>query len=150
VDIQAVVQAIEMQCPGAIAEVTPGWLVIKKEQLRELAGILKNGPLAFASLHCITAVDRKETVEVVYHLYSFEQHFLLTLKVILPDEALLIDSLTPLWEGANWLEREVFDLFGVRFTHHPDLRRILNPVEWTDHPLRKNFKRADFIPRPVN
>ena len=148
-DIQAIVQAIELQCPGAVAEAAPAWLVINKEKLSLLAGVLKGEPLAFESLHGITAVDCVESLTVVYHLYSFKHRVMLTLKVILPEGALSVDSLTPLWEAANWLEREVFDLFGVKFLNHPDLRRILNPEEWVDHPLRKNFKCAGLIPRPI-
>ena len=63
-------------------------------------------------------------------------------------EDLTVETVSHLWKSANWLEREVFDLFGVRFLNHPDLRRILNPDEWTDYPLRKNFDRPDFIRLP--
>jgi NADH-quinone oxidoreductase subunit C len=148
-DIHSLAQKIQEQFPEAVTEKTDGWLVVNKDHWLSLAGALKNGPLAFTSLHSITAVDRRDAVHIVYHLYSFEQQFMATFKVILPEGGLNIDSLTPLWEGANWLEREVYDLFGVRFIGHPDLRRILNPDEWTEHPLRKDFKRDGFIPRPV-
>ncbi|MBF0121826.1 MAG: NADH-quinone oxidoreductase subunit C [Candidatus Omnitrophica bacterium] len=148
-DTAAIIQSIKDRFPGAVAEQTPGWVTINKENLIDVARFLKDGPSEFSSLHCLTAVDRKETVEVVYHFYSFKQRIMLTVKVILPNADLVIDSLTPLWGAADWLEREVYDLFGVRFQNHHDLRRIMNPDSWTDHPLRKDFKMAGFIPRPV-
>jgi NADH-quinone oxidoreductase subunit C len=86
---------------------------------------------------------------VVYHLFSFKERSMVIFKVILPAGELHVDSLTPLWAGADWLEREVFDLFGVRFDGHPDLRRIMNPESWTGHPLRKDFKHPDLILKPV-
>ena len=69
---------------------------------------------------------------------------MLTLKVFLSLDDPTVETLSGLWKSADWLEREVFDLFGVKFLNHPDLRRILNPDEWTDYPLRKNFDRPDF------
>ncbi len=130
-------------------EQTPGWVTLGKDALKPVVAFLKDGPGAFISLHCLTGVDRKEAVEVVYHLYSFEHRVMLTIKVILPNADLTIDSITPLWAAADWLEREVYDLLGVRFAGHPDLRRILNPDTWTDHPLRKDFKMAGVVPKPV-
>jgi len=104
----------------------------------------------FENCHCVTAVDRKDKIELVYHLYSTFHHFMLVLKTIAPLDDLSVETLSGLWRSADWLEREVFDLFGVKFLNHPDLRRIMNPDDWTDFPLRKNFQRADFIPRPVS
>lgn len=145
----AVVAGIEASCPGGIVEQVPGWITVRRESLLNVVRSLKEGPAAFISLHGLTAVDRKDFLEVVYHLHSFDLRMMLTIKVVLQNQDLSISSLTPLWESANWPEREVFDLFGVRFVDHPDLRRILNPDEWTEHPLRKDFKRADFILKPV-
>ncbi len=142
-------KSIQERFPDAIVETKPEWICLKKEIFTPVLQFLKTGHLAFINLHCITAVDRQGSVEVVYHLYSFEHKWMLTIKVILLDSDLTIDSLTSLWSAANWLEREVFDLFGVKFTGHPDLRRILNPDTWSEHPLRKDFKRDGFIPRPV-
>jgi len=76
--------------------------------------------------------------EVIYQLHSLEKNHRIRLKVKLrPGET--IPSVTPVWKGANWLEREVFDLAGVRFSGHPDLRRIIMPDDYPDHPLRKDF-----------
>ena len=147
-DIKDIIQQMQERFPGAV-EQTPGWLTVRKEAVRDVFQFLKTGPALFINLHCLTAVDRKETVEVVYHLYSFEHHVMLTVKVFLPNADLVVDSVTSLWQSADWMEREVFDLYGVRFQGHPDLRRILNPDTWTDHPLRKDFKREGVIPLPV-
>ena len=77
--------------------------------------------------------------EVVYNLYSVTQRHALRLRAQLDDPEAGIDSAVPLWPVANWLEREVFDLMGIRFRGHPDLRRILLPDDWQGHPLRKTY-----------
>lgn len=123
-------------------------LVVPKDSLLETARNLKNGPLAFDNLHCITAIDRRENVELVYTLYSIREHRSLTLKVYLTYNDLNITSLTGFWKSANWLEREVYDLFGVVFLDHPDLRRILNPYDWKEYPLRKSYSSPEFITKP--
>lgn len=148
-NINEIIEKLEERFPGILIEPVAGCVTITKHDVKPIFQFLKDGPLAFTSLHCLTAVDRKAAVEVVYHVFSFEHRVMLTVRVILPDADLVIDSVTSFWQAANWLEREVFDLFGVKFTGHPDLRRILNPDSWTDHPLRKDFKMDGFIPRPV-
>ena len=137
-------QIIREKFPDVILEERPTALVIKKESLLALAKFLNDSDLAFLNLHCVTGVDWKDKIEVVYHLYSCQHKIMLTLKVFLPYEDLTVETLSGIWNSANWLERETFDLFGVKFLNHPDLRRILNPDEWTDYPLRKNFDRPDF------
>jgi len=91
----------------------------------------------------ITAVDylgRKEPrFEVVYHFYSLPTKFRLRVKVPVPEANPVVDSLTALWKAANWLEREVWDMYGIRFTGHPDLRRILLYEQFQGHPLRKDY-----------
>jgi len=77
--------------------------------------------------------------EVVYHLYCHERHERLRLKCRLRGEHPVIASVTPVWSAANWYEREVFDLFGIRFEGHPHLRRLLMPDDWQGHPLRKDY-----------
>jgi NADH-quinone oxidoreductase subunit C len=96
----------------------------------------------FARLSTVTAVDRhpaEPRFEVVYHLHSVERNLRLRLKCRLTGDALEIDSVVPVWRGADWYEREVFDLFGIRFKGHPDLRRIMLPDDWEGHPLRKDY-----------
>jgi len=77
--------------------------------------------------------------EVVYNLYSLEHSYRFFLKVFLPADKPELASLTPIWNGANWMEREVWDLFGVTFVGHPDLTKILTPDDLEGHPLRKDF-----------
>jgi NADH-quinone oxidoreductase subunit C len=77
---------------------------------------------------------------VVYNLYSHRYHNRITLKTFLADDAApVVDSLVPLWNTANWHEREVYDMMGIRFKGHPDLRRILMPQDWVGHPQRKDY-----------
>ncbi len=146
-ELSQLVQAIREKFPEAITEERKAAIVIKKESLLAVAGFLK-GEFLFENLHCVSGVDWKDKIEVVYHLYSFKHKFMLTLKVFLNMQDLTVETLSGLWKSANWLERETYDLFGVKFLNHPDLRRILNPDEWTDFPLRKNFDRPDFFRLP--
>ncbi len=111
--------------------------------------------LKFNLLADITVVDwlgdEYETqygrFEVVYNLYSLQHNYRFFIKVFLPADKPEIASLTPIWNGANWLEREVWDLFGVTFVGHPDLTKILTPDELEGHPLRKDFPLTYEQPR---
>lgn len=119
-------------------------VVFSSDGLLESFRTLKeDGQLNFDFLADLTAVDywgRKEPrFEVVYHLSSFESHRRLRVKVPVPEENPTVPSLTPLWPGANWLEREAWDMFGIRFEGHPDLRRILLYEQFQGHPLRKDY-----------
>ncbi len=111
--------------------------------LRDACMALKNDPQlqynALADLTCVDWHPRQPRFEVVYHLFSTTNKKYLRLKVRLPGDDANIDSLTPLWPGANFFEREVFDLFGVRFDEHPNLTRIMMPEDWEGHPLRKDY-----------
>ncbi len=107
--------------------------------LLELMGAIESvrGPLGHARFVDLTAVDllsREDRFELVYLFYSLEQHTWLRLKTRTDREA---PSITPLVAGANWYERELFDLFGIQFQGHPDLRRIMLPDDWRGHPLRR-------------
>ena len=147
-ELSQVAQVIREKFPDAIIEERPAALVIKKESFLALAKFLKESDLSFENLHCITGVDWKDKMEVVYHLYSFKHKIMLTLKVFLTLDDLSVETLSGIWRSSNWLEREVFDLFGIKFLNHPDLRRILNPDEWTYYPLRKDFSHPEFIRKP--
>jgi len=111
--------------------------------LRDACLTLKNDPqLQYNALADITCVDwypREPRFEVVYQLFSTTNKKYLRLKVRLSGDDANIDSLTPIWPGANFFEREVFDLFGVRFDEHPNLTRIMMPENWEGHPLRKDY-----------
>ena len=147
-ELSQLAQAVREKFPDAILEERPQAIVLKKESLLLVAQFLKTSELSFSNLHCVSGVDWKDKIEIVYHIYSFKQKFMLTLKVFLTMQDLTVETLSGLWRSADWLERETFDLFGVKFLNHPDLRRILNPDEWTDYPLRKNFDRPDFFRLP--
>lgn len=93
-------------------------------------------------LSCVTCVDwwpAEPRFHVVYQLYSLSEHKRLRLKVKLPGDGARVPSVISVWTGANYYEREVWDLFGVHFDGHPDLRRIMMPDDWEGHPLRKDY-----------
>jgi NADH-quinone oxidoreductase subunit C len=122
---------------------------VPREHLRRAAEFLRAEPgLEFAFLSDITAVDRfplEPRFELNYHLLSIALRQTLRLRVSLPEGTdPAADSVTPVWPTANWHEREIYDLFGVRFTGHPDLRRILMPENWEGHPQRKDYPVEGF------
>jgi len=118
-------------------------IIVARESIREACALLREDPAcAFNFLSDVTCVDRypaEPRFEVVYHLLSIPKKERVRLKVKLNGASAAIESLTSLWPGANFFEREVFDLFGVRFTGHPYLRRILMPEDWEGYPLRKDY-----------
>ena len=126
-------------------EVSAGQHVVyvRPERNREILGWLKDEPQQHYDLLAdVTAVDfgGGRPLQVVYQLWSMPHRRMLRVKCELPLTALEIDSVEPLWKTANWLEREVYDLFGIEFRGHPDLRRILMPENYAEgHPLRKDF-----------
>ena len=116
-------------------------LEIAAGKIASVCGFLKYD-LKFVRLSSVTAVDRypnEPRFEVVYHLHSVERKERVRLKSRLPGIDPVIESVTGVWRGANWYEREVFDLFGIRFLNHPDLRRIMLPEGFEGHPLRKDY-----------
>jgi NADH-quinone oxidoreductase subunit C len=104
---------------------------------------LRDDPVCpFDFLSDVTCVDwypSEPRFEVVYHLLSLPKKERVRLKVRLNSSSPSVDSITPVWQGANYFEREVFDLFGIRFVGHPYLRRIMMPEDWEGHPLRKDY-----------
>jgi NADH-quinone oxidoreductase subunit C len=127
-------------------------VILDRVGLRESFRFFKEDPqLAFNFLSDITAVDywkkKEPRFEVVYHLTAFERRAKLRVRVPVPENDAAVDSLTPLWKGANFMEREVWDLFGIRFVDHPDLRRVLLYEEFQGHPLRKDYPVNLWQPR---
>jgi NADH-quinone oxidoreductase subunit C len=118
-------------------------IYLERSAIREACAILReNNECAFNFLSDITCVDwypSEPRFEVVYHLLSLSKKERVRLKVRLNSASPAVESLTAIWPGANFFEREIFDLFGVRFTGHPYLRRILMPDDWEGHPLRKDY-----------
>ncbi len=115
-------------------KITPASLVGICEMLHEHG---------FDYLADVTAIDWQDRIEVVYQLTALERNEKLALRVDLDRDKPEIDTLTQIWKGANYQEREVFDLMGVVFTGHPDLRRILLPEDWEGFPLRKDYVIPD-------
>ena len=122
----------------------PGFIV-GPEDVGEVLGFLKkSAPVRYRRLEDITAIDETDRrnrpdndFTLVYHLLSFDKPGYVRVKVPLKDETSRVPSITSLWQSADWYEREVFDMFGIRFDGHPNLRRILMPDSWEGHPLRK-------------
>ncbi len=118
-------------------------IYVDRDNIREACVLLKDDPeCVFNFLSDVTCVDwypAEPRFEVVYHLLSIPKKERVRLKVRLNSSSPAVESLTSVWPGANYFEREVFDLFGVRFTGHPYLRRILMPEDWEGYPLRKDY-----------
>jgi NADH-quinone oxidoreductase subunit C len=118
-------------------------IYVARPYIREACALLRDHPqFPFSFLSDITCVDwypSEPRFEVVYHLLSIAKKDRVRLKVRLDGSSAVVESITSVWSGANFFEREVFDLFGVRFTGHPYLRRILMPEDWEGHPLRKDY-----------
>ncbi len=142
-----VVERLRAWSSNAISEVIEfrgeTTIVVPRNVLRAVAERCREDKdLQFNLLSDATCVDRfplEPRFEVHYHLVSIPRRDRLRLQVRLSSDDPVVDSLVPVWPGANWLEREIFDLFGIRFNGHPDLRRILMPDDWEGHPLRKDF-----------
>lgn len=139
---------ISKKFPGLSQEDLTQAVIIPKDQLLGVVDYLKGKELFFDNLHCLTAVDREERIELVYIFYSLKNRHQIILKIYLPRDNPQVESLTGFYRSADWFEREVYDLFGVRFLNHPDLRRILNPDDWQGYPLRKDYSHPDFIKKP--
>lgn len=118
-------------------------IVVPKELLRATARQCRDNPaLAFNLLSDATCVDRfpvEPRFELNYHLLSISRRDRVRLRTRVSLQQPVVDSLVPVWPGADWLEREIFDLFGIRFEGHPDLRRILLPEDFEGAPLRRDF-----------
>ena len=138
-----VVEVIE-----ALGETT---VVVPREHIRAICTFLKTWPeTRFDFLADVCGADRgveeEPRFEVNYHLFSTTKYHRWRLKVVLNEEDMHVDSVSSIWRTANWHERETFDLFGVLFDGHPDLRRILLPEDWQGHALRKDFPLRGYEP----
>ncbi len=127
---------------------TPKAIIIPSSEIKKVCQELyQNSSTYFDMLSCLTAIDNgpeANTMEVVYNLYSIPFNHHVMLKVILPGENPEIDSVSEIWRTANWHEREAFDMYGIKFNGHPDLRRILLPADWEGYPLRKDYKHQEY------
>jgi NADH-quinone oxidoreductase subunit C len=153
---QKVIEALRNKLPGAVAEVSSplgdDTILISKDSLRDVIDFLYGKPYEFTMLLDLTCVDylgAKPRFQMVYHVFSLSNRMRLRVKAAVEESDLKIDSLTKVWRNANWLEREVYDMFGVRFEGHPDLRRLFMYDGFEGHPLRKDYplrKRQPCIP----
>ena len=136
-DVPAQLQPLAAASKFALGELT---IEILPDNIVEACRIAKE-QLHFERLSTVTAVDRYPSsprFEVVYHLHSVSTRQRLRLKCRVAEDQ-EIDSVTPVWVGADWYEREVWDLFGIRFRNHPNLKRIMMPDDWEGHPLRRDY-----------
>lgn len=129
--------------PSAVLEEGGEWttMLIEPSAWLEVAGQLRTTPdLNFDFLFCLTCIDWKTYFTMVYHLRSTVQGQVLVVKAKLDHKEPVIESVSNIWRTAEFHEREVYDLFGVKFLHHPDLRRLLLTEEWNGYPLRKDYE----------
>lgn len=133
-------------CPLFSTEFGDGVLTVDFDVVHEAAADLK--ALGFDRLGMVTAVDRGDFLEMVYRLQSREIRAGIFLKCALSRRDPRVASMVDLWPAADWQEREVYDLFGVEFEGHPDLRRILLPDDWHGFPLRKDYADDRIVRRP--
>jgi NADH-quinone oxidoreductase subunit C len=146
-EIEEIRSQIQKKFPDAILETSTcqemPTLRVRAEDILSLCRFLRDTPaLAFNYLVDLCGVDhypQEPRFEVVVHLRSMKSKAMLRLKVSLPGDDPHVASVTAVWKGADWLEREAFDMFGIRFDGHPDLRRILLTPDWQGHPLRKDY-----------
>lgn len=137
---------IDKQFPGKTGgfngDVPEPYLFVDPQAIVEVCRFLRDdAELNFEVLSDQTAVDwpKEEKIQVVYHLFSYQRRHEFVLKVDLPRGNPKIATAEGVWKVANWFEREIFDLFGVSFEGHSDLRRIMLPEDWVGHPLRKDY-----------
>ena len=141
---EQIIRAILDAFPDAVTEfekVKDG-LVRAKLERRDLlkACTMLRDQLGFEHLSMISAVEYDSRFDIVYHIYSYQKRVLLELITQTPKDDPSVDSVSAVWRGANWQEREAFDLMGIKFNNHPKLERILLPKDYLYHPLRKDFK----------
>jgi NADH-quinone oxidoreductase subunit C len=135
---------------GTVSDFGDDTVIIDRDFLAELVQFLKKKPYEYTMLldiTCVDYLDREPRFEMVYHLLSLTAKHRLRIKVPLSETNLSIESLSSLWKNANWLEREVYDMFGVRFYGHPDLRRLFMYDGFEGFPLRKDYPLRKSQPR---
>lgn len=150
-----VAAALQREHPEWVAEIVEALgettIFVRREHIVEVCGFLKTAPgLEFNFLSDVCGFDRgpeeEPRFEVNYHLFSTTRFHRIRLKVLVNEDDAHVPSVTGIWRTANWHERETYDLFGVIFDNHPDLRRILLPDDWQGHALRKDFPLRGYEP----
>ncbi|WP_312764814.1 NADH-quinone oxidoreductase subunit C [Epilithonimonas sp.] len=146
-----VLEAITREFPESVISSSEPYgmltIEIKKDDIKKVIHYLKDSTLEFTFLTDICGIHYPETPEkeigVVYHLHNLMTNFRLRLKIFMTRENTEVDSLTELFAGANWMERETFDFYGIKFKGHPDLRPILNMEDLGYHPMLKEYRLED-------
>jgi NADH-quinone oxidoreductase subunit C len=143
---QEIFARLEQQFPGKVhdfkGEIAEPYLTVDAAAIVDVCRFLRDdGGLKFEVLSDLTALDwpKEEKIQLVYHLYSYTNKQQIVLKVDLPRDDPKAPTMEAVWKVANWFEREVYDLFGVVFENHSDLRRIMLPEDWVGYPLRKDY-----------
>lgn len=145
--VQKTVEAIKAKFPEAVEEVIEfrgeTTVVVKPEAIVAVSGLIKNDPdLKYNYLVDIVGVDlytEEPRFTVSYIAYAMTANARIRLKVFLPGDEPTVDSVCSVWRNADWYEREAFDMLGIKFNNHPDLRRILMPADWVGYPHRKDY-----------
>jgi len=156
---QNVAEKLEKALPGCVRGVAEFrgdvTVTVRREEIARACAVLRDDPdLAFDMVIDVLGVDMarpEERFEVVYNLYSLRYREYVRLKVLVDEQDLTVPTVTGVWPGANWHERETYDMFGIVFTGHPDLRRMYMPEEFEYFPLRKDFPTMgipDSLPLP--
>jgi NADH-quinone oxidoreductase subunit C len=135
------------QILGCHSTAVDPYIVVAASAIHDVGMYLRHAPdLQFDSLMCLSGVDYgpDKTLGVVYHLFSTSQRHKITLKVEVPRQEGSLPTVCDIWRTAEWHEREAYDLYGMRFENHPDLRRILLPDDWEGYPLLKDYQVQEF------
>ena len=148
---QEISNKLKQKFPEAILEikiegVVDPYIKISPSNLKDIALYLRDDPdFQFDFLMCLSGMDyTKGTLGVVYNIFSMKKKHKVNLKVDVPKDKAEVPSVSSVWPAANWHEREAYDLIGVKFLDHPDLRRILMPDDWDGHPLQKDYKVPEY------
>lgn len=126
-------------------EFTEPYIVIDAKDIVDVCLFLRDeDDMKFDYPVNLSGMDYKKQLGVVYHLYSIDLKHRIALKVLVDKEKPEVESVEKVWKSMNWHEREAYDMYGIIFTDHPDLRRILNPYDWEGYPLRKDYKEPEY------
>jgi NADH-quinone oxidoreductase subunit C len=149
-DAKALHERLRAQFAERVGDVHPEakdpWIDVDAPAIREVSLFLRDDPeVRCEALSNLSGVDYKNDgkIELVYHLFSYTHRHFVVIKCRTPRDEAVVPSVEPVWKAANWLEREIYDLLGVTFTDHTDLRRLLMPEDWVGYPLRKDFVEPD-------
>ena len=152
---EEIIEHLQAQFPTEkfeiIADAKQPYIILQADALVGVCSFLHTDPkLYFDHLACITGVDNDVeagTIDVIYHFTSIALGHTFIIKLVVSrvlEKNPTVPTLTTIWKGADWHERELFDFYGVKFSDHPDLRRILLPANWEGHPMRKDYTEQEY------